>query len=100
MNWGSPSAGSPAVVEGPVGLSGPTSGAVARMAWHDAGMPDGTEYAAGDRVVYVAEPVFDEIIRTGEVGIVDRVEDGWVFAWWPRSGRHSVPVGNVRPEGD
>jgi hypothetical protein len=54
-------------------------------------------YVNGDRVRYVAAPVFDLIIDTGEVGVVERVEDGWIYAWWPRSGLHSVPEGNVEP---
>jgi hypothetical protein len=48
-------------------------------------------YRKGDRVRYVAAPVFDLIIETGEIGTVERVEHDWVFAWWPRSGLHSVP---------
>lgn len=54
-------------------------------------------YLAGDRVEYIAQPVFDLIIVPGEVGTVTREADGWVFAIWPRSGEHSVPVANVRP---
>jgi hypothetical protein len=50
----------------------------------------------GDRVEYIAEPVFDLIIDTGEIGWVTRVEGDWVVAAWPRSGVHSVPVANVR----
>ena len=53
------------------------------------------EFIRGDEVRYIAQPVFDGIIDTGEVGRVERVEDGWVFAWWPRSGLHSVPLANV-----
>jgi hypothetical protein len=53
-------------------------------------------FARGDRVEYIGAPVFDGIITTGEVGWVTKVEAGWVFALWPRSGVHSVPVGNVR----
>ncbi len=53
-------------------------------------------YQEGDRVEYIAAPVFDLIIMTGEVGIVTKEEDGWVFAEWPRSGVHSVPVAHVR----
>ena len=56
----------------------------------------------GDRVEYIAAPVFDRIIDTGEIGRVTKVEAGWVFAAWPRSGIHSVPIANVRllaPEG-
>jgi hypothetical protein len=55
------------------------------------------DYTKGDEVRYIAQPVFDGIIETGEVGTVERVEDGWVFAWWPRSGLHSVPLKNVVP---
>lgn len=54
-------------------------------------------YKPGDRVEYTAEPVFDLIITTDEVGVVTRVENGWVFADWPRSGEHSVPLAHVRP---
>ena len=54
-------------------------------------------YEPGDLVEYIAAPVFDLIITTGEVGVVTRVEDGWVHAEWPRSGEHSVPLDNVRP---
>jgi hypothetical protein len=54
-------------------------------------------YERGDLVEYIAAPVFDLIITTGEIGVVTRVDDGWVFARWPRSGEHSVPVGHVRP---
>ena len=56
-----------------------------------------SDYRLGDRVEYIAQPVFDGIIDTGEVGSVIKVEAGWVFARWPRSGVHSVPVENVRP---
>ena len=45
---------------------------------------------------YIAAPVFDIIIQPGGVGEVTRVVDGWVYAVWPRSGEHSVPLGNVR----
>jgi hypothetical protein len=55
------------------------------------------ELEPGDRVEYVAAPVFDEIIVTGEIGVVTAVEDDWVFARWPRSGVHSVPAAHVRP---
>ena len=54
-------------------------------------------YEKGDRVRYVAASVFDLIIKTGETGTVERVEGDWVFAWWPRSGLHSVPLTNVEP---
>ena len=54
-------------------------------------------YQPGDRVEYIAAPVFDLIIQTGEIGTVTREVDGWVYAVWPRSGEHSVPVENVRP---
>jgi hypothetical protein len=53
-------------------------------------------YRPGDRVQYVGQPVFDGIIDTGEVGTVVKVEEGWVFARWPRSGVHSVPLYSVR----
>src|SRR5438270_12884831 len=53
-------------------------------------------YRPGDRVQYVGQPVFDGIIDTGEVGSVVKVDQGWVFAHWPRSGVHSVPLYNVR----
>lgn len=53
-------------------------------------------YSPGDHVEYIAAPVFDLIIMTGEVGVVTQVKDGWVFAEWPRSGEHSVPLDNVR----
>lgn len=59
--------------------------------------PQRTPYKSGDLVEYIAAPVFDLIITTGEVGVVTRVEDGWVFARWPRSGVHSVPLEHVRP---
>jgi hypothetical protein len=42
-------------------------------------------YKPGDAVEYIAEPVFDLIIQTG----VTRVQDGWVYPEWPRSGEHS-----------
>lgn len=59
--------------------------------------PDAPDsYQPGDEVEYIAEPVFDLIIETGDVGIVTRVEDGWIYATWPRSGEHSVPLRNVR----
>jgi hypothetical protein len=54
-------------------------------------------YRPGDTVEYIADPVFDHIITTGEIGTVTREVDGWVFAVWPRSGEHSVPRENVRP---
>ena len=53
-------------------------------------------YQEGDLVEYIAAPVFDIIIQPGGVGEVTRVVDGWVYAVWPRSGEHSVPLGNVR----
>jgi hypothetical protein len=53
-------------------------------------------YLAGDRVEYTGPGVFDLIIRTGDVGTVTSVKDGWVFAIWPRSGEHSVPLLKVR----
>jgi hypothetical protein len=54
------------------------------------------ELLPGDRVEYIGRPVFDGIIDTGEIGWVTKVVAGWVFAAWPRSGVHSVPVANVR----
>jgi hypothetical protein len=53
-------------------------------------------FVPGDRVEYVAEPVFDLVIRTGDLGFVTRVEADWVFAEWPTSGEHSVPLHNTR----
>ncbi len=53
-------------------------------------------YQAGDRVEYIAAPVFDLIIQTGDVGVVTKVEDGWVFADWLKAGIHSVPAPHVR----
>ena len=53
-------------------------------------------YEPGQRVEYIAEGVFDLIIDTGDIGTVTKVEGGWVFAAWPRSGVHSVPLTNVR----
>lgn len=50
----------------------------------------------GDRVEYVDAPVFDGIVATGDIGWVTKVEGSWVFAMWPRSGVHSVPVSSVR----
>lgn len=57
----------------------------------------GVALEVGQMVEYIAEPVFDLIIQTGDIGRVTRVENGWVHAVWPRSGEHSVPVVNVRP---
>ncbi len=54
-------------------------------------------YAKGDRVRYAAAPVFDLIVKTGEVGVVERTEGEWVYAWWPRSGLHGVPSAHVQP---
>lgn len=54
------------------------------------------EYQAGDRVEYVAAPVFDLIIVTGDVGVVAFEREGWVHAEWPRGGVHSVPREHVR----
>jgi hypothetical protein len=53
-------------------------------------------YRAGDHVEYIAGPVFDLMIQTGDVGVVTKVESGWVHAEWPRSGEHSVPLRHVR----
>ena len=60
-------------------------------------MVEEPHYKQGDRVRYIAAPVFDLIIETGEVGVVERLDSGWVYAWWPRSGLHSVPIANVEP---
>ena len=54
-------------------------------------------YTVGSPVEYVGLAVFDLIIRTGDIGTVTRVQDGWVHAVWPRSGEHSVPFEKVRP---
>jgi len=56
----------------------------------------GVTYEPGDAVEYIAEPVFDLIIVPGDIGEVTRVVNGWVYAIWPRSGEHSVPLENVR----
>ncbi len=58
------------------------------------------DYQPGDQVKYIAAPVFDLIIETGEVGVVTKVENGWVHASWPRSGEHSVPLQHVRRAGE
>ncbi|SDE07656.1 hypothetical protein [Auraticoccus monumenti] len=58
--------------------------------------PPGPEHQHGDRVEYVAAPVFDGLVRTGDVGVVTSEQDGWVHAEWPRGGVHSVPSGHVR----
>lgn len=50
----------------------------------------------GDRVEYTASPVFDRLVQTGDIGIVTRVEAGWVSARWPL-GEYSVPLAHVRP---
>lgn len=55
-------------------------------------------YKAGDLVRYIAAPVFDGIVETGDVGTVTRVADGWVHALWPSGEEGSVPISNVRPE--
>ncbi len=39
------------------------------------------DYQPGDQVEYIAAPVFDLIIETGEVGVVTKVENGWVHAF-------------------
>lgn len=49
----------------------------------------------GERVVYLGEPVFDLIIKTGETGIVEQVQDDSVFADWPRCGIQAVPRSSV-----
>ena len=80
-----------------VGLEARTRRCVPERPWncHHGGMAGLARLARGDAVRYIAQPVFDGIIDTGEVGRVERVEDDWVFAWWPRSGLHSVPLANV-----
>lgn len=57
-------------------------------------------YVAGDRIRYVAEPVFDLLVKPGDVGVVLRVEDGWVVVEWAETGAHSVPIASVRPDAD
>lgn len=52
--------------------------------------------SVGDRIEYIAAPVFDRLIETGDIGVIQRFHDGWVHAVWPR-GSYSVPVTNVRP---
>lgn len=54
------------------------------------------QHRSGDRVEYVGAPVFDQLIRTGDVGVVTSEDDGWVSAEWPRGGVHSVPKEMVR----
>lgn len=51
--------------------------------------------ARGDHVKYTAAPVFDELIRTGDAGVVVAAADGFVQAEWP-NGTYSVPVEHVR----
>ncbi len=58
-------------------------------------MGDSDEFEPGDLVMYVASPVSDLIIKTGETGIVKRTDGDWVYVDWPRCGVHSVPKGNV-----
>lgn len=53
-------------------------------------------YEMGARVEYTASPVFDRLVQTGDIGIVTRVEAGWVSARWPL-GEYSVPLAHVRP---
>jgi hypothetical protein len=54
--------------------------------------------SAGDLVEYLGEPVFDLIIRTGDIGTVTRTKAGWVYARWPRATEeHGVPLDSVRP---
>lgn len=58
---------------------------------------DGADFRAGQRVEYTGGTVFDGLIETGDVGIVSRVDKGWVYAHWPRSDcEHSVPLDSVR----
>jgi hypothetical protein len=74
--------------------------------WQQSGaaaMPDPrrgrpVSYRAGDRVRYVAEPVFDLLVKPGDTGVVIQVDAGWVVVEWPESGEHSVPLASVRPE--
>jgi hypothetical protein len=54
-------------------------------------------YEPGERVRYVAAPMFDLIIETGDVGVVTHVSNGWVFAVWPRAELCGVPLQHVRP---
>jgi len=50
-------------------------------------------FRPGDQVEYIGQTVFDHSIRTGDLGI----EDDWVFAEWPDSGEHSVPLRKREP---
>jgi hypothetical protein len=50
----------------------------------------------GDQLEYIGRPVFDLIIRTGDLARVTRIKGDWVFAEWPDSGEHSVPLANAR----
>lgn len=49
----------------------------------------------GDDVKYTAPPIFDMLIRTGDVGRVTKAADGLVWATWP-TGVRAVPVTHVR----
>ena len=51
---------------------------------------DEPRYVPGDRVEYMGKTIFDLIIETGDIGIVTRVADGWVFAYWSRAGEAGV----------
>ena len=53
-------------------------------------------YDPGDLIEYTAAAAFDLVICPGDVGTVTRAEEGWVWAVWPRSGEHSVPLEHVR----
>jgi hypothetical protein len=55
-----------------------------------------TNLRPGDRIEYLGQNVFDDLIVTGDIGEVDHVEGTWVHAIWPRSGVHSVPTQSVR----
>lgn len=57
------------------------------------------EYAAGETVRYRGGDVFDRLVRTGDVGVVERVEHGWVHVHFPR-GLYSVPVRSVERVAD
>jgi len=55
-------------------------------------------YREGDRVRYVAEPVFDVLVKPGDTGVVVQVEGHDVVVEWPDTGQHSVPLVSVRPD--
>ncbi len=64
----------------------------------DAGGGVPLTYRPGDRVRYVAEPVFDVLVKPGDTGVVVQVEGSEVVVEWPDTGRHSVPLVSVRPD--